>query len=88
MPRFGYMLEHDRTPVGAPLSIHTARKDGGRTSIGHFLLWRGRISVALDANGRMKGLVGLYRERRKYFKGPHRPRLADLSDSELAIYGP
>lgn len=56
--------------------------------IGRFLLWRGRISVALDANGRMKGLVGLYRERRKYFKGPHRPRLADLSDSELVIYGP
>jgi hypothetical protein len=57
-------------------------------AIGRFLLWRGRISVALDANGRMKGLVGLYRERRKYFKGPHCPRLADLSDSELVIYGP
>ncbi|WFU38817.1 acyl-CoA acyltransferase [Bradyrhizobium sp. CB82] len=57
-------------------------------AIGRFLLWRGRICVALDANGRMKGLVGLYRERRKYFKGPQRPRLADLSDSELVIYGP
>ncbi|MDH2357333.1 acyl-CoA acyltransferase [Bradyrhizobium sp. SSUT112] len=57
-------------------------------TIGRFLLWRGRISVALDADGRMKGLVGLYRERRKYFKGPHCPRLADLSDSELVIYGP
>lgn len=57
-------------------------------AIGRFLLWRGRISVALDANGRMKALVGLYRERHKYFKGPHCPRLADLSDSELVIYGP
>lgn len=57
-------------------------------AIGRFLLWRGRISVALDANGGMKALVGLYRERRKYFKGPHCPRLADLSDSELVIYGP
>ena len=57
-------------------------------TIGRFLLWRGRMSVALDANGRMRGLVGLYRERRKYFKGPHCPRLADLSDSELVIYGP
>ncbi|WP_456802611.1 acyl-CoA acyltransferase [Bradyrhizobium sp. USDA 4474] len=57
-------------------------------ALGRFLLWRGRISVALDANGRMKGLVGLFRERRKYFKGPHCPRLADLSDSELVIYGP
>jgi hypothetical protein len=59
-------------------------------AIGRFLLRRGRISVALDANGRMKDLVGFYRGRRgrKYFKGPQRPRLADLSDSELVIYGP
>ena len=59
-------------------------------AIGRFLLRRGRISVALDANGRMNGLFGLYREPigRKYFKGPQRPRLADLSDTELVIYGP
>jgi hypothetical protein len=59
-------------------------------AIGRFLLRRGRISVAVDANGRMKDLVGLYREPlgRKYFKGPQRPRLADLSDTELVIYGP
>jgi hypothetical protein len=59
-------------------------------AIGRFLLRRGRISVALDANGRIKDLVGLYREARgpKYFKGPQRPRLADLSDTELAVYGP
>jgi len=59
-------------------------------AIGRFLLRRGRIAVALDANGRMKELVGFYRDARgrKYFKGPQRPRLADLSDTELAIYGP
>jgi hypothetical protein len=59
-------------------------------AIGRFLLRRGRISVALDANGRMKDLVGFYREPfgRKFFKGPQRPRLADLSDTELVIYGP
>jgi hypothetical protein len=59
-------------------------------AIGGFLLRRGRISVALDANGRIKELVGFYREARdrKYFKGPQCPRLADLSDTELAIYGP
>jgi hypothetical protein len=58
--------------------------------IGRFLLWRGKISVVLDANGRIKDLVGIYRERhgRKYFKGPQCPRLADLSDTELVIYGP
>lgn len=59
-------------------------------AIGRFLLRRGRISIALDANGPISNLVGIYREPigRKYFKGPHCPRLADLSDSELVIYGP
>ncbi|MDA9435452.1 acyl-CoA acyltransferase [Bradyrhizobium sp. CCBAU 51627] len=59
-------------------------------AIGRFLLWRGRLSIALDANGPVRGLVGFYREPIgcKYFKGPHCPRLADLSDSELVIYGP
>ena len=59
-------------------------------AIGRFLLRRGRISVALDANVRMKELIGVYREPRgrKYFKGPQCPRLADLSDTELVIYGP
>jgi hypothetical protein len=39
---------------------------------------------------RVKDLAGFYRESlgRKYFKGPQRPRLADLSDTELVIYGP
>jgi hypothetical protein len=59
-------------------------------AIGRFLLRRGRISVALDSNGRLNELVGFYRgaRARKYFKGPQSPRLADLSDSELVIYGP
>jgi len=57
-------------------------------AIGRFLLRRGKVAVALDANGRIKDLAGLYREYRKYFKGPQRPRLADLSDTELVIYGP
>lgn len=59
-------------------------------TIGRFLLGRGKISVALDANGPVEGLPGLYTETRgrKYFKGPHCPRLADLIDTELVIYGP
>ncbi|MBR0973099.1 MULTISPECIES: acyl-CoA acyltransferase [Bradyrhizobium] len=59
-------------------------------AIGRFLLRRGRISIALDANGPVVALVGIYRKQIgcKYFKGPHCPRLADLSDSELVIYGP
>src|SRR5215472_2648127 len=32
-PRFGYILDHDGTPVGVLLLIYTARDDGGGTSI-------------------------------------------------------
>jgi hypothetical protein len=57
----------------------------GRTLIGH-----GKISVILDANGPIAGLTGIFSKARgrKYFKGPHRPRLADLTDTELVLYGP
>lgn len=59
-------------------------------AIGRLLLRQGMVSVLLDANGKVPGLVGLYTEKRgrKYFKGPHRPRLADLTDTELVLYGP
>jgi hypothetical protein len=58
-------------------------------AIGRHLLRRGKIAVVLDANQRMNDLVGFYTEARgrKYFKGPHCPRLCDLSDTELVIYG-
>ncbi len=59
-------------------------------ALGRFLLWRGKIAVVLDANQRMDELAGFYTEARgrKYFKGPCCPRLGDLSDTELVIYGP
>jgi hypothetical protein len=59
-------------------------------AIGRLLLARGKIVVVLDANGPVPGLVGVYTEQRgrKYFKGPVQPRLGDLSDTELVIYGP
>jgi hypothetical protein len=59
-------------------------------AIGRVLIRRGKVSVILDANGPVPGLAGIFsRERgRKYFKGPHRPRLADLTDTELVLYGP
>jgi hypothetical protein len=58
-------------------------------AIGRHLLWRGKPVVLVDANGPIAGLTGVYREPygRKYFKGPNRPRLGDLTDTELAIYG-
>ena len=59
-------------------------------AIGRFLLLRGKIAVVLDANQRTEDLTGFYTgaRGRKYFKGPHCPRLGDLSDTELVIHGP
>jgi hypothetical protein len=59
-------------------------------AIGRALIRHGKIAVILDSNGPVPGLTGLYSSARgrKYFKGPHRPRLADLTDTELVVYGP
>jgi hypothetical protein len=58
-------------------------------AIGRYLLSRGKPIVIVDANGPVAGLPGLYTEARgrKYFRGPRQPRLGDLADTELAIYG-
>jgi hypothetical protein len=59
-------------------------------AIGRRLVRHGKISVLLDSNGAVPGLIGLYTEARgrKYFKGPQRPHLANLTDTELVLYGP
>jgi hypothetical protein len=59
-------------------------------AIGRLLLRHGKISVLLDSNGPVEDLVGLFSKARgrKYSKGPQRPRLADLTDTELVLYGP
>jgi hypothetical protein len=58
-------------------------------ALGRYLLIRGKPIVILDANSSVGGLSGIYGEARgrKYFKGPDQPRLGDLADTELAIYG-
>lgn len=58
-------------------------------AIGRFLIRRGKPIVILDANGPVAELTGIYsRERgRKYFKGPNPPRLTDLTETELVLYG-
>ena len=55
--------------------------------LGVFLARRGLPMVLLDSNGSIPRLRGIYfRNRPKYFKGPRRPRLGDLADSELALF--
>jgi antitoxin (DNA-binding transcriptional repressor) of toxin-antitoxin stability system len=58
-------------------------------AIGRFLMRRGKPVVILDANGPVAGLAGIYSETRgrKYFKGPNPPRLTDLTETELVLYG-
>jgi hypothetical protein len=57
-------------------------------AIGRYLLLRGKPLIIVDANGPVAALPGIYTEvrGRKYFKGPHQPRLGDLADTELAVY--
>jgi hypothetical protein len=59
-------------------------------AIGRLLLRQGKIAVLLDSNGPVVGMAGFFSKARgrKYFKGPHRPQLADLTDTELVLYGP
>jgi hypothetical protein len=58
--------------------------------IGRFLAVRGRPFVIVDANGPIPGLIGPFSRGwmpPKYFKGPQRPRLGDLSYTEYALLG-
>jgi len=57
--------------------------------IGRTLARRGMFVVCLDAVGPLPGLVGKYfadRGHRRYFKGSERPRIGDLTDSELVLF--
>lgn len=55
----------------------------------HLLLRHRKPIVIVDSNGPIRGLVGFYTEARgrKYFRGPNPPRLADLTETELVLYG-
>jgi hypothetical protein len=59
-------------------------------AIGRALIPHGKFSVILDSNGPVAELTGVFSKARgrKYFKGPNPPRLADLTDTELVLYGP
>ena len=43
----------------------------------------------IDATGPLAGLPGPYRGDRaqKFWRGPHKPRLGDLADTELVVFG-
>ncbi|MGO9133931.1 MAG: acyl-CoA acyltransferase [Methylovirgula sp.] len=58
--------------------------------LGRQLLKQGYLFVILDANGPVDGLIGHYFEGRKVkcFRGEVPPRLGDLTETELVLFGP
>jgi hypothetical protein len=58
--------------------------------LGRHLLRQGYLFVILDANGPIKGLLGHYLAGRKVkcSRGPAQPRLGDLTETELVLFGP
>jgi hypothetical protein len=59
-------------------------------ALGRRLWRRGYLAAIVDSEGMLPGTVGLYRPERgpKYFKGPERPRIGDLSFCEAVVFGP
>ena len=58
--------------------------------IGRFLAKQGLAVVSIDADGPIPGLIGRFvtDDVPKYYKGPAAPRLGDLSNTELVMFGP
>jgi hypothetical protein len=86
-------LKHGRFPAPAMQLVYCrdpAELVRCAGAIGRLLLRRGKPVLIVDANAALPGLAGIYSETRgrKYFKGPNPPRLADLTETELVLYGP
>jgi hypothetical protein len=87
------------TPVHAgPLALSCLQLAYARDSadfislagnLGRLLARRRVFFVALDADGPIPGLRGSFRPSRgrRYFRGPDRPRLNELADTELVLFG-
>ena len=90
----GELSDAIKSAFGSFADFKTKLGQAATTRFGSGWAWLlirdGKVAVILDANGRVPGLIGIYTQARgcKYFKGPHRPRLADLTDTELVLYGP
>lgn len=58
--------------------------------LGRALLRRGMPVVPIDSNGPIAGLAGHFVVDRaaKYFMGPSAPRVGDMTDTELVMFGP
>ncbi len=87
-----YRIRSGRLVLPAMLVIHApdrAQLIRLAGNLARHLARRGAPFLVMDADGPVEGLHGIYTAARgrKYFKGPHRPALCDLTDSEFAIFG-
>lgn len=87
-------VERDLKQIGrAAMQLAWCRDTGAFVRhagpLGRHLLKRGRWLVLLDAEGAVPGLVGRFFRNRmpKYFRGPRRPRLNDLAQTEALLFG-
>lgn len=87
-----FRIRAGRLPLPAMFVIHGPHRDQLIRFAGNFsrhFLWQGAPFLVMDADGPVAGLKGFYTETRgrKYYRGPHRPALCDLADSEFAVFG-
>ena len=87
-----YSIRAGRLPLPALFAIHAPdRQELVRLAgnIARYYTPRLAPFIVMDADGPVAGLPGVYTEARgrKYYKGPHRPALCDLADTEYAIFG-
>lgn len=87
-----YRIKSGRLALPAMLVVHgpdRAQLVRVAGNLGRHLLRHAALFLVMDAIGPVDGLQGFYTgsRGRKYFKGPHKPALCDLADSEFAIFG-
>ncbi|MFI4933980.1 MAG: hypothetical protein ACHP7N_05145 [Caulobacterales bacterium] len=80
-------------PVGVAQLIYCRDTDAYvrcAGAIGRHLLARGILCVLCDADAPVAGLPGVFvrNKQPRYFRGPVRPRMNDLSFTETVIFGP
>lgn len=87
-----FRIRSGRVPLPAMFVLHAPDRDylvSIAGNLGWHFIRKAAPFLVMDANGPVAGLVGHFTAKhgRKYYKGPHRPRLSDLADTEYVIFG-
>lgn len=87
-----YRIRGGRLALPAMFVIHASDRTellASAGNVGRYLIKRAAPVLVMDADGPEPGHIGMFTARRgrKYFKGPHRPALCDLADTEYAYFG-